>query len=323
MSTALAVRPATPASADLDQALDQVEAAIARVDALGDSRSLSEARIALNAARELARLNRTSRALRARLTRLEMHIARRAGQLGVKVAGINGAVTAWYATKTDDEIDALVGRHCSKSAAASIMKAELALGQYLTARATAAQPASINRLEVADAAETLAALVTAAQDHFYGQDAVEIGEITDYVGTLVGVPSFDESAEVAGLEGLRLGLWDAVRKSLATGDLDDPRLRGLPRWITCIGREDTGGDSRYNVRVPTAKANLRQLEEYVDLLDRKGRESIARAERVAEILDDLRAAVRNAGAVDGESKYVIDQTSVGEAAALMFSGDAS
>ena len=299
----------------LAEAAAQCDFALERVAQIEDERTLGEAKIAVNAAKELARLNKTASALRPKLTRLELHIARKAGQIGATVSGVTASTAKWYADKTDAEIDALIQTHHGKSAPASIMKAEIAATEYRVARARAAQPESIGRLEVGDAGESLAAIITAVQDEFYDRDSIGVEELTDYVGDLVGVPSFDDNASVAATEGLRLGLWDAVRKSLANGELDDPRLEGLPRWITCMGRDDLAGDRRYNIRVPTAKATLRQLGEYVELLDRKGRQTLRRAEAVDAIRQQLLEAVRAAADVDGE--HAMFPTSVGEAALLM------
>lgn len=302
----------------LADATQQVDAAIAHVDAIDERNMLAQARIALDAARELAKLNGQALSLRIRLTRLELHIARRAGQLGVTVKGVSRSVASWYANKTDVEIDALIDRHHGKQAAASIMKAEVAFGEYKKAAATAASQETIGRLKVADASETLMAIVGAAQDEFYDQDAIKVDELADYVSDLVGVKTFDESATRAAQEGLRLGLWDAVRKTLATGDLDDPRLEGLPRWITCRDRSGLDGD-QYYMRVPTAKATIHQLGEYIDLIERKAHESAERAARLQDIRAELVGAVRAASAVDGIDGDYPDWTTIGEAAALAYS----
>lgn len=318
MSAALAPFDHQAVQSGASTMLKQAALAVQHVARISDAQTLGEAKIALHAAKELAKLNGVSAQLRVSLTRLEMHIARKAGQLGVKVSGVPASVAAWLRDKSDSEIDSLIERHFGKSAPASIMKAELALREYVTTRARAAQQESIARLKVTDGAETLAALVSAAEDNFYEEDSIRVEQLTDYLGELIGVPTFDEQVEVAGLQGLRLGLWDAVRKSLASGDLDDPRLSGLPRWITCVGREGRG-DYQYNLRVPTAKAELRQLQEYVDLLYRKSRETAERASGIADILATLRDAAQRAQSVDGH--YGGDLVTVGEAAALLLMPD--
>lgn len=312
-----------PHSADLGRMVEQVDAAIAAVADLGDRESLGTARIALDAAKEMARLHGVARDLRIRLTRLELHIARRAGQLGITVKGVTPTVAAYYADKTDAEIDALIMRHSGKSAAASIMRSEKALNEFTSARAKAARFDVTGRLEVADAGETLAAIVTAAQDEFYDRDQVGISEVADYVGELVGIPTYDEDVNVAGLEGLRLGLWDACRKALSSGELDDPRLDGLPRWITCLGPDGHRDGDRSYVRVPTAKASLRQLQEYIELIRRKARENLDRAERIDEIRARLMDAVEAASGVDGDASgaFFPESASVGEAAILMLGVD--
>lgn len=302
----------------LSDAGRQCDVALARVASIGDGKALAEAKIAVQAATELARLNGMTSALRIKLTRLELHIARKAGQLGVTVKGVTRPTAQWFASKTDDEIERLIERHIGKSAPASIMRAEKALTEYTASRAAATQPQSVGRLSVGDAGESLAAIVTAAQDEFYDRPAILVSELADYVGDLVGIPTYDDDAATAATEGLRLGLWDAVRRSLANGELDDPRLTGLPRWITCKGRDDLTGDRRYNLRVPTAKATLGQLSEYAELLAEKGRQSIRRAEEVERVLTELRSAAARAGTVDGE--FLGEHfTTVGDAAALLVS----
>jgi hypothetical protein len=308
--TAIAMRQPL-ANADLISS--QVDAALAAVATLSDRESLGTARIALDAAKEMARLHGIASELRFRLTRLELHIARRAGQLGITVKGVTATVAAYYADMTDAEIDELIATHQGKSAAASIMKSEKALTEYTAARARAAQLDTTGRLRVADAAETLTALVTAAQDEFYDRDQIHVSELTDYVAQLVGIPTFDEDVEVAGAEGLRLGLWDACRKSLASGELDDPRMEGLPRWITCLTSDGYRSDRDY-ARVPTAKATLRQLGDYIELIRRKARENIARADRLDEIRRSLMAVAEAAAVVDGDAAH--NSMTVGEAAVL-------
>lgn len=307
--------------ASLDDARAQVDHAIARVATIGDGTELAQARIALGAAAEMARLHGMASGLRRRLTRLELHIARRAGQLGVTVKGVNGATAKWYADKTDVEIEALIERHAGKSAASSIMKAETAHREYVRSIAEATQATATQSLKVADAGETLTALVEAAQEEFYDRDVIHVHDLTDYVAELVGIPTFDESVSQASAQGLRLGLWDACRKALASGELDDPRLAGLPRWITCLSM-DRGdrvlyGDAAY-VRVPTAKATLGQLNEYIELIERKARESLARAADLREIHDSLAEAIEGADAAEGHGHTFPAMYTVGEAATLTF-----
>lgn len=151
-------------------AASQVDQAIQRISAIGDRTELAHARIALDAAKEMAKLNQMSSQLRMRLTRLECHIARRAGQLGVTVKGVTAATANWFSGMTDSEIDDLISRHSGKAVAASVMRAELALSEFKKSRAHAVSSSTIERLKVADAGETLTALITAAQDDFYDRD---------------------------------------------------------------------------------------------------------------------------------------------------------